>query len=161
MTVEMIAKSALLSPCGTYRYWLSRVWDESLPACAFIMLNPSTADAEKDDPTIRRCIGFAESWGYGALNVYNLFALRSTKPQVLYAHSDPVGPDNDAHLSQIPESACVVAAWGNHGDFRSRSFSVRRMFKGRLKNLGLSLQGQPLHPLYLPAYLKPQEYPFK
>lgn len=84
--------SAVISECGSYRYRLERVWEAEKDRVAFIMLNPSTADASKDDPTIRRCIGFAKAWGFGGLIVGNLFALRSTDPKALYGHKDPVGP---------------------------------------------------------------------
>lgn len=157
---DMLLSDALISECGTYRYWLRRLWDESLPCCAFIMLNPSTADASNDDPTIRRCIGFAKMWGYGGLNVYNLFALRATDPRELRKSSDPIGPDNDAHLSQIPQDAMIVAAWGSWGDYLHRAFDVHKQFKGRLWCLGLTKGGHPRHPLYVPANQERLEYPF-
>jgi hypothetical protein len=144
-----VIRGAMMSPCGTYRYWLMRRWDESRPDCAFIMLNPSTADAERDDPTIRRVMGFAQSWGFGGVNIYNLFALRTPYPRELLAHPDPVGPDNDAYLAQIPDTALVVAAWGAHGNYRGRAFTVRRMFGARLRCLGRTKQGEPRHPLYV------------
>ncbi len=158
--MEMIASGAFLSPCGTYRYWLERRWDETLPACAFIMLNPSTADASKDDPTIRRVMGFCEAWGFGGVNVYNIFALRSTDPAALKSHPDPIGPDNDTYLGQIPDDAVVVAAWGTHGAYRGRAFEVRRMFKGRLWCLGTTNDGHPKHPLYIKATQERVRYPF-
>src|SRR5438309_1547537 len=90
--------SATISNCQQYRYRLSRCWDESLPACMFIMLNPSTADAKVDDRTIKRCMAYARAWGYGKLYVGNLFAFRATKPKNMKAASDPVGPNNHHHL---------------------------------------------------------------
>ena len=155
-------KSAMFSPCGAYRYWLSRIWDESKPACAWIMLNPSTADAEKDDPTIRRVIGFSESWGYGAANVYNLFALRATDPRDMRKHADPIGPENDGWLAQIPQ-VLTVAAWGAWGNHRHRAFDVRRsMAEGRrpLSCLGLTAAGDPRHPLYMPSASVAVPYPW-
>jgi hypothetical protein len=89
---------ATFDPTGAYRYALWRVWDGNRPPLVFVMLNPSIADAERDDPTIRRCLGFACAWGYGALTVVNLFALRATCPHTLRRAADPVGPDNDEHL---------------------------------------------------------------
>ena len=151
-------RSAMLSPCGAYRYWLSRRWDETLPDCAFIMLNPSTADASKDDPTIRRVMGFAESWGFGGVNVYNLFALRATDPRRLRDHADPIGPENDGWLGQIPREAVIVAAWGSWGDYRGRGLAVRRMFLGRLSRLGATERGHPRHPLYVPAATKHEPF---
>ena len=100
-------RDALFSPCGTYRYRLTRRWAEG-PAVAFIMLNPSTADGSVDDPTIRRCIGYGQSWGYGALAVGNLYAFRATEPQELRRARDPIGPDNDRHLECIAETATRV-----------------------------------------------------
>lgn len=151
---------AFISPCGQYRYWLERRWDETLPSCAFIMLNPSTADASNNDPTIRRVMDFCLSWGFGGVNVYNLFALRSTDPAALKTHADPVGPDNDAYLGQIPEDATVVAAWGTHGEYRGRAFEVRRMFGDRLWCLGTTKDGHPKHPLYIKATQAKVRYPF-
>ena len=108
---------ALISDCGFYRYWLTRP-GRSLIAergpVLFIMLNPSTADAELDDPTIRRCRGFAESWGCAGLTVANLYAYRATDPAALRLCADPVGPDNDAHLVRLlREHGEAVCAWGN------------------------------------------------
>lgn len=146
-------RSAMLSPCGLYRYWLKRLWDERAPECAFIMLNPSTADANKDDPTIRRVMGFAESWGFGGVNVYNLFAYRATDPSDLRDASeagiDVIGPENDGWLHQIPREAVIVAAWGEGGRYMQRGLAVRKMFLGRLSKLGATLGGHPRHPLYM------------
>lgn len=148
---------AVLSPCGLYRYRLLRVWDDSLPLCAFVMLNPSTADATSDDPTVRRCIGYARAWGCGSLVVVNLFAFRATSPDDMMAAADPVGPDNDRHI-EAATGRChhVVVAWGNHGSFKSRGAEVRFLLRHRrLNHLGLTRTGQPKHPLYLRAGLLP------
>jgi hypothetical protein len=153
---------ALISPCGSYRYWLSRVWDASLPASVWIMLNPSTADASQDDPTIRRVIGFSRAWGCGSATVYNLFALRSTSPVAIRSHADPVGPDNDRHLAGIPPRARIVAAWGQHGAHRDRCSIVcsRLAAAGvRLSCLGTTQSGQPKHPLYIAAATKLVPFP--
>lgn len=93
-----IRKGATFSGCFKYRYGLTRVWDESLPTVAFIMLNPSTADDDQLDPTLRRCLGFARTLGYGAMEIGNLFALKSTDPEALYSSEDPIGPLNDNML---------------------------------------------------------------
>lgn len=118
-----------------------------------VMLNPSTADAERDDPTIRRCIFFARQSGFGGVEILNLFAFRATLPADLKAAADPVGPDNDAHLRDLfARHRAALAAWGAHGAFRSRADVVRRMAEEQgiaLTCLGRTAQGQPRHPLYL------------
>ena len=116
----------------------------------FIMLNPSTADAELDDPTIRRCVGFAQRWGFQGLAVGNLFALRATDPQQLRRVADPIGPENDQHLIWMSDDADVtIAAWGTPGAFRNRDQHVLGFLKGAVEHLGLTKQGHPRHPLYL------------
>ena len=107
---------AELSDCGLYRYLLTRTWDAQCERVVFIGLNPSTADATEDDPTIRRIIGFARSWGYGGVDMLNLFAFRATDPSDLKAAVDPVGPKNDRYLAEYTSrSHATVAAWGVHG----------------------------------------------
>ena len=121
----------------------------------FIGLNPSTANETADDPTIRRCIAFARSWGHGALCMANLFAYRATQPADLRAQDDPVGPENDAYLQKLAaEAGVVVAAWGVHGTHRGRHNVVRTMLP-TLHYLRLTKDGHPGHPLYLPASLRP------
>jgi hypothetical protein len=145
---------ALISPCGTYRYWLSRVWDESRTCGAWVMLNPSTADATVDDPTIRRIVGFSQSWGWGGARVYNLFALRSPKPSALATHPVPIGPDNDRHLQSIPLEFPVIVAWGQWGNHLGRARSVCAMLARsgiELHCLGRNRDGTPKHPLYVRA----------
>lgn len=141
-------KSATLSADGLYRYTLQRCWDEDKPRVFFICLNPSTADAEDDDKTVRRIIGFARDWGFGGVLIGNLFALRSRDPSALYKSADPVGPDNDMYLRQMAEqSELIVAAWGNHGRYLKRSDVVRKMFP--MKCLYVNCTGEPRHPLYV------------
>lgn len=153
--------SAIISECGKYRYRLERSWPEGNQedkAC-FIMLNPSTADATQNDPTIRRCIGFAKAWGYGGLVVVNLFAFRATNPDELYEVDDPVGRDNDAHiLNAVEHCKGAVCAWGVKGHIRNRHNNVRRMIGMPLYYLALTKGGNPSHPLYLKSELKPQEW---
>lgn len=150
-----IEASAVLSPCTNYRYRLTRRWSTGQGTVVFIGLNPSTADERNDDPTILKCIRFAKSWGYAELCMLNLFAWRSTDLSVLSLVDDPVGPDNDAHLFEAAQSArCVIGAWGNHGNLLDRSNRVRSMLPD-LHGLRLNKNGEPSHPLYLPARLKP------
>lgn len=92
-----VATTAGISECGTYRYWLCREWSPGLDSLVWLMLNPSTADATQDDPTIRRCMGFARRWGYGGITVVNLYAYRATNPRDLLTAADPVGPENDRY----------------------------------------------------------------
>lgn len=142
---------AVLSDDREYRYRLWRTWDVSKPTLAFVMLNPSTADESEDDPTIRRCLGYAKDWGYGKLVVGNLFALRSTDPDNLREHEQPVGPENDAHLREICDDAeKVVAAWGANGTYQGRGREVTGMLEGELYALDTTKDGQPVHPLYQP-----------
>ena len=149
--------SAAFSRNQLYRYWLKREWDCALPSCAFIGLNPSTADASCDDPTIRRIIGFAQSWGYGSVTVVNLFAYRATQPSVLKAAESPVGPRNNYWIRRVTaEADTVVAAWGNHGLLMGRHKWTLGCIDS-LYCLGITKQGQPRHPLYCPrdAILEP------
>lgn len=152
---------AIISDCGTYRYLLQRFWDVRLETLNFIMLNPSTADALKDDATIRRCMGFARDLGFGSLEVTNIFALRSTDPKALRKHADPVGPEND---EQIVSSARVchltICAWGTHGTLQGRGAKVLRLLRAwgiKPHALAFAKSGIPKHPLYLPGDLRPME----
>lgn len=158
-----IIGSAEFSECGKYRYSLHRQWDARKAWCNFIGLNPSTADAVSDDPTIRRCIRFAMDWGYGGLAMTNLFAFRATQPAVMMRESDPVGPNNDAVLiEQANKAGIVIGAWGAHGDFLERGDNVLEMLLSgppyKMHYLRLTKSGQPSHPLYLPASTKPSRY---
>ena len=146
---------ACFSRTRTFRYSLYRIWDKNLPLAMFVGLNPSTADENEDDPTVRRCAGFARSWGYGGLLMTNLFAYRSTDPEGLFAARDPVGPGNDDFLARTASrSSIIVAAWGNYGTYLQRSTRVRTLLPN-MHHLRLTQSGQPSHPLYLPGKLKP------
>ncbi len=150
-------RDAILSPCARYRYALARRWGPG-PAVAFVGLNPSTADAFADDPTIRRCVGFARAWGFDSLVMLNLFAWRATQPADMQAADDPVGPQNNYFLAAHAHMVdLVVAAWGAGGSFRGRDAEVRPMLP-RLHYLRLTKDGHPGHPLYLPATLRPVEW---
>ena len=121
----------------------------------FIGLNPSTADETNDDPTIRRCVNFAKSWGYGALCMTNLFAFRATKPEVMKQQKDPIGEKNNHYIKKFARGAgVVIAAWGVHGSFWARDHEVKLMLP-RLHHLGLTKHGDPRHPLYLKKDLSP------
>jgi hypothetical protein len=154
-------RRTVLSACRLYRYTLWRDWIGGEGYAMFIGLNPSTAD-ERDDPTIRRCVALAMSWGYSALCMTNLFAFRTTSPKLMKAAADPIGPDNDTWLESAALSASiVVAAWGVHGGFMGRDFHVRNLIP-RLHHIGLTRAGQPRHPLFVlgtatPAPLEPGE----
>lgn len=150
--------SAILSPCRTYRYVLTRRWADTQPGdtVAFIGLNPSTADETEDDPTIRRCIGFAKRLGYNSLSMLNLMAYRATNPQdVLFASlagTDIVGPENDTYLMVFGwAAACRIACWGIGATNYGREEIVKAMFPGRMHSFGTTQAGFPRHPLYLPA----------
>jgi hypothetical protein len=153
-----LISTARFSPCGKFRYSLHRIWDETKPKCMFIGLNPSTADEINDDPTIRRCIRFAKEWGFGGFIMGNIFAYRSTDPRVLKEVNDPIGPDNDKALMDLADEArLVVAAWGNMGVFNGRGDQVRAMIPA-MQVLTILENGQPGHPLYLPAATKPKPW---
>ncbi len=151
------------SACGRYRYVLGRHWGDEValgmsagPGVTFIMLNPSTADAAEDDPTIRRCIGFAKRLGESSLEVVNLFALRSTDPKALSRETDNVGPENDEAIRRAcgeRSAHVVIAAWGIIGQAcRKRVEQVLGIVGARpLFCLGKSAGGAPRHPLYIPA----------
>jgi hypothetical protein len=167
--------AAEISACGLYRYRLTRTWNGALRPAAFIMLNPSVADAERDDPTIRRCVRFAEAWGCGGIVVVNLFAYRATDPKQLFkvfynpatvpGNGDPIGPENDRHIRQAVEQCHpVVAAWGNHGVMMLRDEQVRRLLSDAGVSaccLGLTKGGHPRHPLYVRGDVVPMPFPPK
>ena len=142
---------AIFSQCRKYRYVLRRRVGWGPSTCLFIMLNPSTADEEQEDPTVRRCMDYVHRWGYGVLVVCNIFALRATDTAWLYRAPDPVGPENDAYiLDEGSRADCVVAAWGNHGALHGRSQAVRAFLSDVVvKCLGTNRSGEPKHPLYI------------
>ncbi len=147
---------ALFSDCRTWRYRLWRRWSDK-PACMFLMLNPSTADEKKNDPTIARCQRWAYAWGYGALEVCNLFAFRATDPADMKAAPDPVGPDNNYHtLVAASTAGLIVCAWGAHGGHQGRAARMLDLLrKFDLHALAFTQDGQPRHPLYLKGNSKP------
>lgn len=143
-----IEKEAVVSPCGRYRYLLRRAWDHSKPRFLFVMLNPSTADAEVDDATIRSCTRLSKALGSGSFEVVNLFAWRATDPDELQRVADPVGPNNDS-ISEAAVSRCdmVVCAWGAHPMAANRHWST--VSRPAVYCLGKTKNGAPKHPLYI------------
>jgi hypothetical protein len=143
---------AAFSPCRSYRYGLTRRWASGPTAC-WVMLNPSKADAFKADPTIKRVIGFTQRIGCGGLVVVNLYALRSTKPDALWTHPDPIGPLGEQFLrSNANSRTLTIAAWGAHGARNGRGQQVADMLADaglRVWCLGTTANGQPKHPLYV------------
>lgn len=150
---------AVISDDGVYRYRLSRVWNDFRGRMAFVMLNPSTADAVFDDPTIRRCIGFAKREGFGGIEVVNLFAYRTSKPvhllEAAAAGIDVRGPENFATIAVVfaePQTQCIVAAWGAGLAGRLPRLNIERVARDAAKPvycLGRTKTGHPRHPLYL------------
>lgn len=141
---------------GSYRYLLWRIWDNSRSRVAFVMLNPSTADAVYDDPTIRKCIGFADRWGYGGILVANLYAWRATDPRKLRQVPDPVGIANDTAIrTAVTSSKGVVVAWGRHArKERAREVCALIREAGQVPLcIGYTKSGHPIHPLMQPYSL--------
>ncbi|GGX02122.1 DUF1643 domain-containing protein [Streptomyces chryseus] len=146
-------RTAEISVCDRYRYRLTREWSDAAPA-TFVMLNPSTADADQDDATIRKCVRYAQRWGLGSLVVVNLYAYRATLPRHLPDGPEAIGPDNDGWLSQAALDALdsggpLVAAWGAHATEQRVADVLTLPGMGRLKCLSVTRGGQPGHPLYL------------
>lgn len=158
----LIERKTIFSPDRKYRYALWREWDMfNSDYALFIGLNPSTADETNDDPTIRRCIGFAKAWGCGALCMVNIFAFRATDPFDMMDCGDPVGPENDKHLFELSQKAAIrIAAWGVHGKHLGRGETIKTMLPF-LHCLGLTKDGFPKHPLYLPKEQRAEPYNYR
>ena len=154
---------------GDYRYYLTRFWEESKGAVVFIMLNPSTADAGHDDPTIRACVDFAKNLGYGGMYIVNLFAFRATNPDKLNEVLDPFGPENYSFVTKLCESSIVkqiICAWGSKLPLKypeaGRDMVKKLNHKGITTfALKVNLDGNPTHPLYLKRLLKPFEFTYE
>lgn len=156
---ENLIRRASLSRCQTYRYSLTREWSHG-GTVVVIGLNPSTADATIDDPTVRRCVGFARSWGFGRLVIANLFAYRATHPERLALVSDPVGPMNDRCLRKAVQAAdLLLVAWGNRGGFLERDRELLSWLPNP-RCLGVTNQGFPRHPLYVRSSAEPIPFCF-
>jgi hypothetical protein len=147
--------TAIISPDGLYRYFLTRegLVGDPFSMMVFIMLNPSTADAKVDDPTIRRCKGFASREGCGSLGVVNLFGLRATNPDALFEAGDPYDPENFKHWEMaFGHATKIVAAWGAHPTVNQKAEKAMLYLKAsgiKLWCLGQTKSGCPRHPLYV------------
>jgi hypothetical protein len=145
---------AIFSSDMSYRYVLSREIGDDDRSIAWIMLNPSTADAFVNDPTVERCQRRSVALGFGRMTILNLFAYRATRPEKMKEHVDPVGPRNDTVIKEeVRHAEMVVFAWGSHGTFLRRSSAVWRMLDEIAISpwvLGFTKTFQPLHPLYVP-----------
>lgn len=151
-------KGAVISEDNLYRYALWRIWDKPSGLVTFIALNPSTADDDKDDQTIKRMHSYTEAWGYGGFNVVNLFAYRSTDPNELTAIDEPIGSDNDAWIKKLTsDSNLNVVCWGNTGDLDKRDKQVLKLIKDP-HCIDINKTGQPAHPLMLKESLIPKPY---
>jgi hypothetical protein len=172
-TYRSPAGSATLSGDGRFRFRLTRVLGTGVKICCFIMLNPSTADHEADDPTIRRCVGYAKAWECSDLHVVNLFAWRTSSPEELKkAARDPLKPDiegvahnqrfiNQSVIAAYVSGGPVICAWGGNGRLLDQDLRVMRAVPAgffRPMALGLGKNGDPLHPLYLPKTLVPMPF---
>jgi hypothetical protein len=155
---------AVISPCGLFRYRLWRRWDRHKPRLLWVMLNPSTADARLDDPTIAACIAFAKALGYGGIEVVNLYAFRATDPKALKRAGYPIGPDNDLTIRAMAraiyaEHGMLIAGWGAHAQ-EERADAVREMLQMVIDVHVLHLNGggSPKHPLYIARSAQPQPW---
>jgi hypothetical protein len=161
MTAGGGAVSAIISDCGLYRYALHRPVGRTEPGdVLWVMLNPSTADATTDDPTIKRCIGFTRAWGYDSFSVGNIYGYRSTDPAVLkdLPEAMTVGEDNEKNLAALSFAAkLVICAWGTKASHRRvmRVIHTLRLHHEQLYALRITKDGHPAHPLYLPGNLLP------
>lgn len=158
----------VLSADKRFRYKLWRWWDPTLPTCVFCLLNPSTADHQVDDPTVKRCVGFARRWGFGRVEVVNLFAWRATRPDDLPGVADPVGEINDSLIlasAKDPTVSRIVAGWGvgvGTWGVNGRDGTVLKLLAEAGKPvqcLGRTKDGSPRHPLYLASATKLEAYP--
>lgn len=155
---EYMSRGAIISECGQFRYLLTREWDPLKSRRAvFVMLNPSTADAKLDDPTIRKCIGFARRWDCGGIVVVNLYAYRATDPADLKKAGWPVGPENDRFIGVVGECAArdgvLICAWGANAVGRERPRKVLDLLRNagaRPMAVAITKSGAPQHPLYAP-----------
>lgn len=173
-TDSLLGRRTIFSACRQYRYTLWREWQTQADMlnpptsrtgrwpdhsyAMFIGLNPSTADETQDDPTIRKCIGFAKRWGFGSLCMTNLFAFRATDPRKMKGCPNPIGDENDRWLVACARDAgIIVAAWGVNGQHVGRDEEVMNLLDG-MQCLRTTKDGQPEHPLYVPYDVIPQAF---
>ena len=168
-SVEMARSNAIFSDCGRYRYWLERIWDLEKPILPWVLLNGSTAGSIRNDPTVRRAIGFTRQWDFGGLWLVNAYAAMATNPRDLLAMEENVGPRNRYYVQKTVFDAWrharilldtpdppVIVGWGNHGargdrDLRALDWILCAGVPVRLQCLGVTKQGCPRHPLYCAA----------
>jgi hypothetical protein len=159
--ITLNASRAAFSPDRKHRYALWRTWDRSKSIVMFVGLNPSTADEVQNDPTVSRCIKYAEKWGFGGMIMSNIFAYRATDPGDMKAAADPVGSENDQWLLKLTdEASLIVAAWGNHAEHMDRGRAVMKLLENKkLHCLAINQTGHPKHPLYCSGSLAPIPVP--
>ena len=159
--IAITPSGAQFSRCRRWRYLLWRRWDAARPVANFLMLNPSTADEFKLDPSCTRARNYAERWGFGGLIVTNIFGWRATDPKAMRSVKNPVGRGNDAAILRAArEAKLVVCAWGTHGEHMGRGALVVELLKEvQLHSLRVTAGGHPCHPLYLPQTLTPAVFP--
>lgn len=160
-------KNAIISACGKYRYSLSRIWDETLPTVLFIGLNPSTADADNDDPTIHKLRRYCQQWGYGGFEIVNLFAFRSSKPEALIPLGNKaIGPNNPDYISAgLEKHSITVCMWGKNANLISSTVTTiwtqTLANKVGIKCFKLNQDGSPMHPRFLGHFIKPIPFVIK
>ena len=174
--MEMVRSDAIFSDCGRYRYWLERIWDLGKPILLWVLLNGSTAGSVRNDPTVKRVIGFTKHWEFGGLWLVNAYAAMATKPRDLLAMDDNVGPRNRYYVQKTVRDAWqrtrdlskshespVIVGWGNDGaqgdqDLRVLEWILHAGVPVRLQCLGVTRRGCPRHPLYCAADTAPVDY---
>ena len=152
---EHETRKAVFSPCRNWRYHLSQKWDADKNNLIWLLLNPSTADETQNDPTVERCERRARMWGFGGVEVFNIFAYRATDPLDMKAQKDPVGPENDEWIAEYARRSLETTAiigWGEHGAHNDRGRRVLDILKAnqaRVNALHVNASGHPKHPLYI------------
>jgi hypothetical protein len=158
-----LENDAVISDCGRYRYLLRRVWDFKKPRALVDMLNPSTADARMDDPTVKSVVRLTNALGFGSFEIANLYGWRETDPDALLACVDPVGPDNDQIVAAaISRCDVTICAWGAHkmAERRSRAMiELVRSLRPSAFCFGKTKAGAPKHPLYIKTGTALESYP--
>ena len=166
MTDLLMRRSAIISPCTRYRYWLEREWDRRKPVLSVCMLNPSSADDKREDPTLLALIHFATLWGYGGLAIVNLYAWRSPTPALMKTKPERMGPNNALHrreamLMGAIHSGSMLVAWGNDGNWEGEAEQFAAWATEQigvdLVCLGTTLSGAPKHPMARGKYRIPRD----